>query len=182
MKCTSCKSGTLQPGFIDALFRAHTCDHCGGNWILIEDFVSWKERNPDIKFVEVDVQDMKDTSNLLLCPVTGTAMRKFRISKDNDHRIDYSVRVGGVWLDRGEWDLLKNEGIAGCLNAVLTEQWQQKIREDKARDSFEELYTQKFGSKDYARLKEIRTWLEHHPLKADMRSYLLASDPYSTKR
>ena len=41
MQCTACKQGRLVPSFLDTLFRCHTCDHCGGNWVLIEDYVAW---------------------------------------------------------------------------------------------------------------------------------------------
>ncbi len=50
MKCTSCKQGELDPSFIEGQFRAHTCSNCGGNWVLIEDYVAWKERNPQYSF------------------------------------------------------------------------------------------------------------------------------------
>lgn len=47
MYCTKCKIGVLKPSFLDGLFRAHICSGCGGNWILVEDFVAWKEHNSE---------------------------------------------------------------------------------------------------------------------------------------
>lgn len=182
MKCPSCEAGTLQPSFMDKLFRAHTCDHCGGNWILIEDYVAWKERNPDHSFAAVTVEETDDTSSALLCPMTGVIMRKLRVSASNSHRVDYSVRVGGVWLDKGEWELLKKEGLAGSLNAILTEQWQQKIKAQRTEQTFDELYRSKFGDADYDKVKGMREWLQQHPLRSDLRSFLLSDDPYSVKR
>jgi Zn-finger nucleic acid-binding protein len=182
MRCCGCKEGQLQGSFIDQQFRAHTCNQCGGNWILIEDYVQWKECNPHHNFATVTVEDMDDSSKALFCPVSGVIMRKLRISKDSSHRIDYSVPVGGVWLDKGEWELLKSAGLAGSLNAILTEQWQTKIKEQKAEQTFEQLYLAKFGEQDYARIKELRAWLNNHPRKADLRSYLLADDPYSARK
>lgn len=106
-------------------------------------------------------------------------MRKLRISKDNTHRLDYSSAVGGVWLDKGEWELLKHEGLAGSLNKILTEQWQGDIREQKTEETFSQLYRGKFGEQDYKKIKELRVWLNANPRKADLRAYLLAEDPYS---
>lgn len=183
MRCTSCKQGELQASFIEQQFRAHTCDHCGGNWILVEDYVSWKERNPQYAFTDAAVsEDTADSHLALFCPVSGVIMRKLRITKDSSHRLDYSVPVGGVWLDKGEWDLLKTAGLAGSLNKILTEQWQNKIREQKAEDTFTQLYINKFGQDDYAKIKALREWLVNHPQKAELRSYLLADDPYSAKK
>ncbi|MDP5032792.1 MAG: zf-TFIIB domain-containing protein [Paraglaciecola sp.] len=182
MQCTSCKQGELQVSFIDQQFRCHTCNNCGGNWILVEDYVSWKERYPEYQFTEAAVLDeAEDSSRALLCPVSGVIMRKLRISKDTSHRLDYSAPVGGVWLDKGEWDLIKAAGLAGSLNVLLTEQWQNKLREQRAKDTFTQLYLSKFGEDDYQKIKACRDWLHAHPKKADLRSYLLAEDPYSAK-
>ncbi|MCK4841611.1 MAG: zf-TFIIB domain-containing protein [Methylococcales bacterium] len=182
MKCTSCNKGILSPSFIDGLFRAHTCTECGGNWVLIEDYLIWKERNPEFEFSDEVTCEAEDSTTTLLCPVTGTVMRKFRLAAKNSHRLDYSSSVGGVWLDKGEWELLKKEGLAGSLNAVLTEYWQNNIRLDSAKDSFEAIYKDKFGLQTYGKAREFREWLNNQPCKADLRAYILADDPYSARK
>lgn len=182
MKCTSCKQGELIPSFIDGQFRAHTCSNCGGNWILIEDYVYWKERNPQFSFDENIRCEIDDTKQAILCPISDTIMRKLRLSTTTEHRIDYSVSVGGVWLDKGEWELLKKEGLAGSLNAVLTAHWQKNIRINSTKDNFSEIYKDKFGDASYKKVKELREWLNHQPNKADLRAYVLADDPYSADR
>ena len=68
MKCTSCKQGELNPSFIEGQFRAHTCSNCNGNWILIEDYVAWKERNPQFSFDENLQCDVDETKQAILCP------------------------------------------------------------------------------------------------------------------
>ena len=182
MKCTSCKQGELTPSFIEGQFRAHTCSNCDGNWILIEDYVAWKERNPQFSFDE-DLQcEIDETKLAILCPVTGTIMRKLRLSTNTTHRIDYSASVGGVWLDKGEWQLLKNENLAGSLNAVLTAHWQRNIRINSTKDNFTEIYQDKFGKESYEKVKALREWLNDQPNKADLRAYLLAEDPYSAEK
>lgn len=175
MKCNACKTGRLVPSFLEAQFRCHTCDECGGNWILIEDYVSWKERNPTIEFKAGCIEEIvaDDTREALLCPVTGGLMRKFRISKDIPHRMDYSARVGGVWLDKGEWELLVAEGLAGSLNAVLTEQWQQKLKLDSSRAALTQMYRNKFGDDDYERAKEVREWINNNSNSEELRRFIL---------
>lgn len=182
MNCTSCKKGQLLACFIDEQFRAHSCSNCQGNWILIEDYVSWKEKNPQYTFDESLQCDIDDSKQAILCPVTGTIMRKLKLSTNTEHRIDYSASVGGVWLDKGEWQLLKNEGLAGSLNAVLTAHWQRNIRINNAKDNFSEIYHDKFGVENYQKVKALREWLTEQPNKADLRAYLLAEDPYSAEK
>ncbi|WP_432464197.1 MULTISPECIES: zf-TFIIB domain-containing protein [unclassified Agarivorans] len=185
MNCTSCKNGALFPSFIDGQFRAHTCSNCGGNWILIEDYVSWKERNQDYKFSEdisIEESEVMDNKKAMLCPSSGTIMRKFRISSQNEHKVDYSSVVGGLWLDKGEWELLKSEGLAGCLNSVVTQSWQRNIRQDSAKQNLADIYESKFGVETYSKLKEMRAWLMSQEHKSDLRAYLLAEDPYSAEK
>jgi len=182
MKCTSCKQGELIPSFIDGQFRAHTCSNCSGNWLLIEDYVAWKERNSQFSFDETLECEIDESKQALLCPVTGAIMRKLRLSTTTEHRIDYSASVGGVWLDKGEWDLLKKEGLAGSLNAVLTAHWQRNIRLNSTKDNFTEIYSDKFGKESYDKVKALREWLYQQPNKADLRAYLLAVDPYSANK
>ncbi|QUM79793.1 zf-TFIIB domain-containing protein [Moritella sp. 5] len=185
MNCTSCKNGALFPSFIEGLFRAHTCSSCGGNWILIEDYVSWKERNIDYQFsddISIEESEIPDSKQALLCPASGSIMRKFRISSTNEHKLDYSAVVGGIWLDKGEWEWLKSEGLAGCLNAVVTQHWQKKIREKSAKDNFSDIYDAKFGHEVYSKIKQMREWLLVQDQKSDLRAYLLAEDPYSAEK
>jgi len=182
MKCTCCKTGNLTPSFIDGQFRAHTCSSCHGNWILIEDYVSWKERNPQFTFDEEVSCDLDESKTALLCPITGTIMRKLRLSSNSEHLIDYSASVGGVWLDKGEWQLLKEQGLAGSLNAVLTAHWQRNIRISSTHDNFAQIYKDKFGEEIYSKVKELREWLNNQSNKADLRAYLLAEDPYSAEK
>jgi len=185
MKCTACSKGKLIPSFIDGLFSAHTCSDCGGDWILIEDYAAWRERHPDyefakdIQFEEVQALEKKQA---ILCPVTHTIMRKFKISANNSHRLDYSTAIGGLWLDKGEWELLICEGLAGSLNALVTDAWQRKIRQDSAKEHLRDIYRDRFGDEAYNKVKEVREWLHGHPHKADLRAYLMAEDPYSAKR
>lgn len=167
---------------MDGQFRSHTCSNCLGNWVLIEDYVTWKERHPQFVFNDDIVCEIDDTKTAMLCPMTGSIMRKLRLSSHSEHRIDYSASVGGVWLDKGEWELLKNEGLAGSLNAVLTAHWQRNIRINNTKDNFNEIYKDKFGIDVYNQAKAFREWLCQQPNKADLRAYILAEDPYSAEK
>lgn len=185
MNCTSCNNGVLTPSFLGRDFRARTCNGCGGNWILIEDYVSWKEKNTGYQFTEhmwFEETEISDSKKALICPSSGTIMRKFRVSASNEHKIDYSAKVAGVWLDKGEWELLKSEGLAGSLNSMLTSHWQAKIRETSAAENFADIYLSKFGADNYQKAKEFREWLSDHELKSDLRAYILAEDPYTADR
>jgi len=184
MQCTSCNNGQLEPDFIDGLFRASICNQCGGYWILIEDYLSWKDNNPNFEFQD-DIkyeQDAEESHRALLCPVSGSIMSKFRISSATSHRLDYSASVGGIWLDKGEWELILESGVAGSLNAIVTGEWQHKLRNDAAKEHFAKMYSEKFGEDSYIKVKHFREWLNSQAHEADLKAYLMADDPYSAEK
>ena len=182
MKCPNCATNSLNPSYLEGLFRAHTCVNCNGNWLLVEDYVAWKERNPEYIYSNEAVFEAEDTKRALLCPVSGTIMHKYKIAHDSTHKLDYSPGVGGVWLDKGEWEYLKEKNLAGSMNKVFTAQWQKSIRDKNAEITFADIYLEKFGEESYAKVKEVREWLNNHSSKADLRAYILAEDPYSVDK
>lgn len=180
MRCPTCKTDTLKPSYLEDMLPAHHCEHCGGDWLMLKDFLLWRERHAKISNEEVDIQEeVQDSKTALLCPVSGTVMFKYRISGDNPHRLDLSPAVHGVWLDRGEWLLLKKEGLAMSLNQIFTDPWQTKIKQQTARETFAAMYEQQFGEENYQRLQAFRQWLYEQDKKDAMLSYLFAQDPYS---
>ncbi|KPJ92532.1 MAG: hypothetical protein AMJ53_09190 [Gammaproteobacteria bacterium SG8_11] len=183
MKCTSCRQGVLKPAYLDDLFPCYTCSHCGGNWIYLRDYLRWLEKNEDLVVNEQSDAELviNETKGVMTCPKTGKLMLKYRISKDQDHMLDLSPDINGIWMDKGEWSLLKNAGLARHLNSIFTEPWQRKIRQSKTKQTLEALYIEEFGEEDYKRLKEIRNWIYGKANKAEYLAYLLAEKPYSAQ-
>lgn len=184
MKCTGCGQGQLKEGLIDGLFKGRTCNYCGGYWLLVDDYLSWKDNHPDYTFAEdvVCEEDISESTRALLCPASGSLMSKFKIASTSPHRIDYSASVGGIWLDKGEWSLLKGAGLANSLNSIVTQTWQHKLRSDSAKEHFRKMYREKFGEESYGKVKEFREWLTAQANSADLKSYIMSDDPYSAER
>ena len=191
MKCTSCKIGRLLPGYLDDLFPAHNCDHCGGSYIMLDDYLKWLEHADQQTLAAAQTNDQKlaieleqvtETKRALLCPIHGNIMLKYRISTDTDHRIDINPATNGIWLDKGEWALIKSQGLAGCLNKIFTAPWQRHIKEKNAANVLDANYLEQFGEQDYEKIKDIRKWLDNHPKRNLLVAYLAATEPYSALR
>ncbi len=102
-----------------------------------------------------------------------------KIPYSSTHRLDLSPRINAIWLDKGEWELLKKEGISDKLNSIFTDVWQRRIRESLAHNQFDTLYSTEFGQEDYEKVKSIRAWLLQHPHKDKLTAFLLADNPWS---
>ena len=178
MNCTSCKSGKLVPAYLDELFPCHTCKNCGGNFVLLDAYLRWLESNRNLSFVQGDAEvEVDETQQAMICPKTGSIMLKYRISKNTEHRLDLSPSINAIWMDKGEWDLIKREGLAGQLHAVFTDAWQKKIRNAKTEDTLRAMYEREFGE-NYGAVREFRNLVSRLPNKAEIIAYLVSDNPY----
>lgn len=179
MKCTSCKSGKLNPSYLDDLFPCHTCTNCGGNLVMINDYLRWLDGNTNTEFTSsIDVEvEAEETQIALLCPKTSTLMMKYRISKDTSHRLDLSTSINAIWMDKGEWALLKSKGLAGKLSSIFTDSWQRKIREASAADTLNTLYEKEFGQ-NYDKIKEFRDLVLSMENRSNVIAFLVSDDPF----
>lgn len=179
MKCTSCKTGTLNPAYLEGLFPCHTCSDCEGNLVMLSDYLRWQDQDTavDLSAESTLEEEAQETSKAMICPITGGLMTKYKISKDSEHRLDLSPTISAIWMDGGEWGLLKKNGLARKLNNVFTNHWQREIRSQASADVLTVLYQRKFGD-DYPIIKEFREKLHSLDTKSEVLAYLMAEDPY----
>ncbi|MBU2986148.1 zf-TFIIB domain-containing protein [Saccharophagus degradans] len=179
MKCTSCKAGSLVPAYLDTLFPCHTCDNCGGSFVYLADYLKWKEGNPNLANLTVSGEsfEVSETAQAMICPKTGLFMTKYRIASNTDHRIDLSPTINAIWMDKGEWELLKTRGLAGRLNEIFTAPWQNKIRAAKTAEVLDGIYAKEFGE-NYAAIKAFRELIQPLDNRAEIIAFLVSDDPY----
>lgn len=170
-----------------AYFACHSCSNCGGDLILLGDFLRWQELNPESDFsagtyadVEVGVV-IEETSRAMICPLSGTLMTKYRILAGTEHRLDLSPTINAVWLDKGEWNLLKEQGLANKLNSIFTDHWQRGIHATEASEVLDELYIAKFGA-HYETIKAFKSTINKMQNRSEVIAYLLADDPYNASK
>ncbi|WP_434778055.1 hypothetical protein [Neisseria sp. Ec49-e6-T10] len=176
IKCLGCEEDILQPAFLEVNLPCQTCESCGGNWILLKDYLQWKNsiQEKQTELTNFNITEITDTKKTLICPVTGKLMSKYRISAKTDHRLDFSVYANAIWLDNGEWLLLKQQGLATELNRIVTDAWQKQIRTINSKEVLEQEYRKKIGDEDYEKIKEIRDWLSTHPHADFLKAFIMA--------
>lgn len=181
MNCPSCKSGMLVAHNLEEKLQALNCNNCGGTWLYLDDYLRWLVLQSKMKTTissSVDV-NASETVDAMICPVSGGLMTKYHISADTSHRLDLSPTVNGVWLDKGEWELLKKAGLHLHLHDIVTRPWQKKIRRAESEKSQDEMYRNQFGEEQYNKLREVREWLHSQANCKPMLAYLTSEDPYA---
>lgn len=177
MKCTSCGEASLNSSYLEPQLPCYNCPACGGNLLMLTDFLRWKE-NHSVEFAENSATvEAQETSKAMVCPKTGGLMTKYKISKDTEHRLDLSPSINAVWMDKGEWELLKEKGLASKINAIFTDHWQEEIRSEESADILSALYQKRFGEK-YDEIKAFRDLISDKEYRSAAIAYLLAEDPY----
>jgi Zn-finger nucleic acid-binding protein len=143
--------------------------------ILLGDFLRWQELNPESDFdVEAEVGVVaEETTRAMICPLSGTIMTKYRISADTEHRLDLSPTINAVWLDKGEWSLLKEKGLAKKLNQIFTNHWQRGVRDTETSEMLDELYARRFGGQ-YEQIKAFKNVIEQMENRSEIVAYLLS--------
>lgn len=182
MLCPSCKTGELIDNRLDNLFISKKCNHCEGDWFLLNDYLAWKEISADVVQNQADVDlaamdsadvSISETKHALICPLTGSLMIKFHINHKTQHKIDFSPNIGGIWLDKGEWELLKTFGLSNAINLIFTESWQRKIKHDASIEAIVARMKQKLGDEDYKQLMALHNWVANHPQKQMILAFLM---------
>jgi len=179
MKCTACNIGSLNPSYLEGLFPCHTCSNCGGSLLMMGDYLRWQDQHPNVDIESnppVDVE-LEETARAMICPKTGKLMTKYRISKDTDHRLDLSPSINAIWLDKGEWELLKANGLAGRLNNIFTDHWQHEIHHQESAEVLTAMYQRKFGD-HYEQLVAFKEVLDGLESRSEAIAFLLSDDPY----
>ena len=114
MNCPVCKSPALHATDLEAGLTFFNCHQCRGNWVRGVEYWKWLEQHgPNLP--ERSDQD----SGLLLaepglhidCPECRFRMVKYLVGHGFSFTIDHCGGCKGVWLDRNEWEALKERNL-----------------------------------------------------------------------
>jgi Zn-finger nucleic acid-binding protein len=182
MNCPVCKN-ILDSKFYTDTLPVGECENCGGAWIRANEYAQWlKTQAPGAYETKAASEPpvATDSKQALLCPDCGRFLRRYKVAADLDFHLDRCNHCNGIWLDRNEWQRLATADLHDELHRVFTEPWQRRIANEAVAQRLDHFYAQKFGAEDYAKIKEIRTWLLSNTNGRSLLAFLMDVDPYST--
>lgn len=161
---------TLESGL-----HAYRCPTTGGHYITTADYMGWLQQQPARlphlpKTDFTSVLTSKQTS-ALICPESGTIMQRFKVGHGFEFAIDRSI-AGGVWLDNGEWEALKERNFHDEIHLVFTAPWQKHVREDQAQEAYYSMLKSTLGIELFERLDALKTELADHPQRNPALAFL----------
>jgi Zn-finger nucleic acid-binding protein len=166
----------LEPGLV-----VHRCPQSGGVFIPADSYWHWLRKNPNrLPQLPIDTAEPKpvklttssDTDKMAkLCPVGGAVMVRCRVGHGFGFHLDRS-ETGGIWLDSGEWELLKSRNFHDELHLMFAAPWQRKVREEEKKSGIETRLRERLGEEVYATLSELKSHLAGHPARSEALAFL----------
>ena len=173
MHCPHCKTHALSPTALEQGLVAAHCGQCDGSLLPLLNYRYWVGASHTSEPVPNPVGDVEDNHHALQCPKCQRLMIKYRIGLDSGNKIDLCANCDEVWLDSGEWTLLKQLGFHEQLPNIFTDVWQRNIRRQRQAALQQERYEKLIGTADFDRIKDFKLWLEQHPHKEQIKQYLI---------
>lgn len=170
------KSSILVQREIEPGLRVWQCPATDGRWIPLSAYTLWQNlHRHETKPLPADYHPhLVDDSEraALICPESGCIMTRFRVGHGLNFQIDRSPVTGGVWLDSGEWEALKLEGLHTILHLIFTAPYQKKIRTLATDNALANSLWRLIGSKDFDRVSQFREWMTNHDHSAEIFAFL----------
>jgi len=182
LNCPVCRSFELGSTDLESNLTSFRCPSCRGNWIRGAQYWKWlEEHGPNLP--ERDDQDsglsLAEPGTPIDCPECRFRMVKYLVGHGFNFTLDQCDGCKGIWLDRNEWDALKERNLHDDLNAMFTPFWQANAQKEIRKRHLEQIYVSRFGEEDYAEIKRIRAWLDTRTNKEEFLAYLTDQDPFN---
>ena len=146
--------------------QAFQCADSGGHYIPAVCYMNWlakqEARLPHLPESSTPHETVVEPSGARICPETGTLMTRYKVGHGFAFSIDRSI-TGGIWLEGGEWESLRERNFHDEINLVFTAPWQKQVRDEQAQATYEERLESALGADLVARLRALRTELADHP-------------------
>lgn len=165
----------MEAVYLESGLEAYRCVDSGGHYIPSQAYLQWLQqqpaRLPHLPETAEPAELATDSAKALFCPESGTLMSRFKVGHGFGFSIDRSI-TGGIWLDGGEWEALRQRNFHDEIHLVFTAPWQKHVRSTHAQATYEETLKGSLGPDLLDRLTALRSELMNHPHKNLALAYL----------
>lgn len=165
----------MEPVSLESGLEAYHCAESGGHYIPSQAYLLWLQhqpaRLPHLPAPAEPIEPAADSSSTLICPESGTLMSRIKVGHGFTFSIDRSV-TGGIWLDGGEWEALKQRNFHDEIHLIFTAPWQKRVRTSHAQATYEDTLKSSLGADLLNRLTLLRDELLEHPHRNLALAYL----------
>jgi Zn-finger nucleic acid-binding protein len=180
MHCPKCRSELANGILSDMLLTKH-CHECAGEWISGHNYQSWRSdrpettTNPDAiaKNYHLPYTPSSFDAKAAACPECGRIMARGKISLKEPFYVEHCLTCGGIWCDRGEWEVLEQLNLHTNIPQIFSGTWQAKARASHMNELERQAVIDKVGVEMAQRVFDLAEVLAKHPNGDFAAAYLL---------
>ena len=157
--------------------RQWVCRRCGGRRFLLANYLAWRKKEvvPEPAVPAPAIADYQEAPGSRLCQSCGRIMNRYRVGQELPFHIDRCADCQSIWLDGMEWELLAEHDLLNRLDEILSERWQNALRQSDAEARRRQNLIARFGEADYEQACSVRNWLAEHPRRQEILAFLATS-------
>ena len=185
MTCPVCKTTKLRLQELEERLTPHKCESCGGRLVRLERYLLWLQRTGGA-VSEVDPPDAEitvdDSGPGKLCPSCGAFLVRHKVGHGVSFCVDRCGRCGDIWLDGGEWELLKVHGLHDDLHRIFSNAWQREVKQQERSEQYRRTVERVLSDKlavccsdaDVTKVRRFCAWLDTHPQRNELFAFVAA--------
>ncbi len=174
MNCPICKSNTVSTE-VETGLDVEICEE-HGMWIPALSYWKWIATQnisypPVINDGEFESGEM-DTKSGKICNDCGQLLRRFAVGHGVSFHVDQCPNCTSIWLDAGEWEMLKKKNLHSAIHFMFSAPWQNKVRKIKEKEQYESLYRNKLGDEFFEEVQSFKKRILSHDDYSLIMTYL----------
>ena len=178
MYCSNCKNTQLEPKELEPGLVAAICSSCRGALVPLMNYRFWVDSYATATATEAAESanniDVAESESAQSCPKCSRLMMKYQIGPQTTNKLDLCAACDEAWLDKGEWQLLKQLDLQGKLPKIFTDAWQRNVRKQRQEIALDDRYEKLLGEESFSKAKEFKAWLSQQSHKEEIKQYLIS--------
>lgn len=172
MQSPKARTVTLEEATLEPGLSVMQCPQTAGVWIDRQVYETWRSQQPpndlDLdelaqRLAQIEFAPPPEDMKASLCPESGRILIRARVDTPQPFYIERSPENGGIWLDRGEWEILKQVGLHTQLDRLFSADWQTQLRAQSQADRQRTATIEKLGAPLAQKVFELAEELQKHP-------------------
>lgn len=175
MLCPICK-GHLENKELEKSLNVLVCEE-HGIWLPAISYWKWIALQnitypPKIEEGEFDEVSGQDTQGDKSCSDCGRFLTRYSIGHGVQFHVDQCSACAGIWLDSGEWEILKQKNLHNAIHFMFSEGWQSRVSKQIQQKNYDDMMAEKFGTELFEEIKQLRGRLSDLKLRDLAVAYL----------
>ena len=157
------------------------CQECDGDWIPGDNYKSWRSQHID---TDINPAILTEKYNIphnsgplddktVPCPNCRRILGRAKIPLKDPFYLEHCLTCGGIWCDRGEWEILEQLNLHTNIPKIFSSSWQAKVRASHQIELERQAVVEKVGAEMAQRVFDLADMLTKDPNGDFAAAYLM---------